>query len=266
MTQNKKIRVLVIDDDPEDAMILQRHLSVCDKYSVETEHSQDLEQALEKLGKSPFDLIFLDNKLGSGITARDIVKDLQKKKISTPIIIFTGTGDQKTAVELMKMGVYDYIVKDGCAAEVLEKTMHSTLERHTLKNKQQQSEAQIRQQKELLADVISNIPYFIFWKDRSSVYLGCNEKFAEIAGVHSPEQIVGKTDYELGWAEKQADFFIKFDKEVIESGNPLLDLEAIFVREDGKEAVFSTSKVPLKDFCGNVIGLLGICTDITERK
>jgi len=266
VTKTRKIRVLIIDDDPEDVMILQRRLGSLSRFAVEAEHSENLEQALAKLAESAFHLIFLDNKLASGITAKDIITDFKKKKIATPIIIFTGTGDQKTAVELMKMDVCDYIVKDSCSNELLEKTMHSTLDRYTLKNRQQQSEKQIRQQKELLANVISNIPYFIFWKDRNSIYLGCNGKFAEIAGVDSPEQITGKSDYELGWDTKQADFFAKFDRKVIETGEPFVDLEEVFVREDSKESVFLTSKVPLKDAYGNVIGLLGIYTDITERK
>ncbi len=62
-------------------------------------------------------------------------------------------------------------------------------------------------QRQLLQLVMDNLPECIFWKDINGVYLGCNSKFAEIAGVGSPENIVGKNDYELPWKKKETDFF-----------------------------------------------------------
>jgi PAS domain-containing protein len=59
--------------------------------------------------------------------------------------------------------------------------------------------------------VIDNIPQHIFWKDTRSVYLGCNANFAVVAGVGSPEEIVGKTDYDLPWRKDEAAFFRKID-------------------------------------------------------
>ena len=64
----------------------------------------------------------------------------------------------------------------------------------------------------------------VFWKDRGSVFRGCNAAFAEQAGL-DPAQIVGKTDLELGRTEEQADFYRECDQQVIQSGEPLLGLE-----------------------------------------
>ena len=55
--------------------------------------------------------------------------------------------------------------------------------------------------------VIDNIPQFVFWKDTRSVYLGCNRNFARAAGVGEPENIVGKTDFDLAWRREEAEFF-----------------------------------------------------------
>jgi PAS domain S-box-containing protein len=57
----------------------------------------------------------------------------------------------------------------------------------------------LQDQKGLLRNIVSHIPHFVFWKDRDSVYLGCNEVFARSAGLQCPEDIVGKTDYDLVW-------------------------------------------------------------------
>ena len=72
-----------------------------------------------------------------------------------------------------------------------------------------QAEQEVREKQQLLAHIIENIPHSIFWKDKNSVYLGCNRNFAEEAGLQDPENIVGKTDYDLAWKEQEADFFRK---------------------------------------------------------
>ena len=128
------------------------------------------------------------------------------------------------------------------------------------------ADEKIRKQQELLTNIISNIPHSVFWKNRESVYLGCNENFSRVAGAGEPDDIVGKTDYDLAWKKDEADWFVKCDKEVVESGKTLLDVEEQQLQADGKEATLLTSRVPLYDGEGNVIGLLGIYADITERK
>ncbi|MBN1508209.1 MAG: PAS domain S-box protein [Sedimentisphaerales bacterium] len=127
------------------------------------------------------------------------------------------------------------------------------------------AEEKLRQQKELLKNVISHIPHFVFWKDEDSVYLGCNEVFARSAGVGDPEHIVGKTDYDLVWKDN-ADSYRRDDKQVMDSGEPLLNFEESQTREDGRQIALLTSKVPLRDASGRVTGVLGIYADITDRK
>jgi len=264
--EKETARILLIDDDYEDAMILQRRLSNLGQYSVQSEHAEDLSSAMEKLHGDHFDLIFLDNRLGAGMTAKDMIEKLNEHQIDIPVVIITGSGSQHVAVDLMKRGAYDYITKDNITKEKIEKTLFNTLERHNLKMIQQQSEEEIRQQKELLSNIISNIPHFIFWKDKYSVYMGCNDNFAKAAGVESPDDIIGKTDYDLAWKKQEAEHYVATDKKIIKSGQPMLNVEETQLQADGKVVTILTSKVPLKDSAGNVIGILGIYADITERK
>ncbi|BCR03329.1 hypothetical protein DESUT3_03980 [Desulfuromonas versatilis] len=118
----------------------------------------------------------------------------------------------------------------------------------------------------LLANIISNIPLYVFWKGRDSAYLGCNQRFASVAGVGRPENIVGKTDEELAWRGKDAELTRLRDRQVLDSRKPLLELEETLLLADGQPATYLTSRVPLLDEAGEVIGLLGICSDITLRK
>ncbi|MEN9578864.1 MAG: hypothetical protein RJA70_1873 [Pseudomonadota bacterium] len=117
----------------------------------------------------------------------------------------------------------------------------------------------------LLQLVMDNIPQFIFWKDRQSVYLGCNQNFAEAAGVSDPSDIVGKTDFDLAWKREEAEFFRQVDQRVMTSGKAEYHIIEPQLQADGKHAWLETNKVPLFDGEGQVVGILGTFEDITQR-
>jgi len=58
----------------------------------------------------------------------------------------------------------------------------------------------------ILEEIISNIPYYIFWKDKDLNYLGANKLFAKSAGYDNPEDLIGKSDYDCCWTKEEADF------------------------------------------------------------
>lgn len=118
----------------------------------------------------------------------------------------------------------------------------------------------------LLANILNNIPHYVFWKDRDCVFQGCNLNFAKVAGIGTPENIVGKTDFDLAWGKKEAEFYRQCDQDVMESGEPLLDIEEPQLKADGRNAILLTSKVPLRNETGEVVGILGINADITEQR
>jgi PAS domain S-box-containing protein len=121
-------------------------------------------------------------------------------------------------------------------------------------------------EKALFDEVISNIPIYVFWKDREGRYLGCNQRFASVAGVGRSENIVGKTDYDLTWRREEVESRRRYERAVMEKRAPLLDVEETQLQPDGKEAVFLTSRLPLANESGEVTGVLAICADITQRK
>jgi len=123
-----------------------------------------------------------------------------------------------------------------------------------------------RQAANFLRLVVNNIPDFVFWKDRNSVYLGCNNAFAEAAGIGSPADIVGKTDYDLAWKKEESDFFVAVDRQVMESNQALYHIIEPQLQAGGKQTWLETCKVPLLDEQGQVIGILGTYLDITERR
>ena len=125
---------------------------------------------------------------------------------------------------------------------------------------------ELASQRDLFDNVLSNVPASIFWKDRNSVYLGVNDRFAHDAGLQSPQELIGKTDYDLSWTKEEADFYRQCDRKVMDSGESMLNIEESQQQADGKKIALLTSKVPLLDASGQVSGMLGIYMDVTERK
>lgn len=117
----------------------------------------------------------------------------------------------------------------------------------------------------LLQAIINNAPMRIFWKDTELRYLGCNQVFAEDAGVGCPDDLIGKDDYHLVWKEL-AELYRTDDLHVIESGMPIISYEEPQTTADGNQIVLRTSKVPLYNEADEIIGVLGIYEDITGRK
>jgi len=131
---------------------------------------------------------------------------------------------------------------------------------------QKQAAEDLRKSREMLQLVMDCIPQFIFWKDTHSVFLGCNRNFARAAGVGLPENIVGKTDYDMPWSREQAEFFRGWDRQVMQSNQPAYHIIEAQTQTDGREAWLDTTKVPLHDAAGEVVGILGMYEDITERR
>ncbi len=125
---------------------------------------------------------------------------------------------------------------------------------------------QVHQTAEFLQVVLDNIPQYIFWKDLNSVYLGCNQRWAEMAGFNNPSEVIGITEADLPWTAEETDWYLKCDRRVMETDTPMLRIKQSQLQADGKLSWRETSKLPLHDALGNVVGLLGTIEDITERK
>lgn len=131
---------------------------------------------------------------------------------------------------------------------------------------QKMKETELAESRNLLKTIIDTVPARIFWKDRESRYLGCNPIFAQDAGMASPQEIIGKVDYELSWTKEQADHYRHDDEQVINSGDPMLYYEEALNNAAGETVWIETSKVPLLSANKEIIGVLGIYQDISKQK
>jgi PAS domain S-box-containing protein len=130
-----------------------------------------------------------------------------------------------------------------------------------------QAQEDLFNSRQMLQLVLDNIPQRVFWKDRKSVYMGCNKPFAQDADDSIPDAIVGKTDYELhGVAAADATRQRTDDQVVMDTGTSKVNYEEPLNKPDGTQSWLMSSKAPLRDQSGDVIGVLGTYEDITVLK
>ena len=127
------------------------------------------------------------------------------------------------------------------------------------------AEEALKQNRNMLEHILNSVPQSVFWKDRNSVYLGCNAVFAKLVGLDDPEKIVGKTDDDLPSTPDAKASYLADDRTVMESNRPKAHIIEQAQRADKTSFWIDTTKVPLVDPSGRVYGVLGIFDDITER-
>jgi len=121
-------------------------------------------------------------------------------------------------------------------------------------------------QYKLLQNIVDTVPIRIFWKDKDSVYRGGNNLFVKDARLNNADELIGKNDFELTWSENEAKLYIDDDKAVMNSGEGKYQFEETQTTSSGESIVLSTSKVPLRDISGEIVGVVGTYEDITKRK
>lgn len=135
---------------------------------------------------------------------------------------------------------------------------------HTDISDRKQAEQALQESRNMLQLVLDTIPQRVFWKDRHSRFLGCNSAFASDFEL-TVEQIVGKTDLELPWAE-WAEFYRADDANVMHTQISKLNYEEPTSSLTGEQRWIRTSKIPLTNSLGEVIGVLGCYDDISNLK
>jgi FixJ family two-component response regulator len=129
MSTQPPIRILLVDDDVNFVKIIQHHLQKFQEQEFTTIWKQTVEDALAEVNaKTPLDVIITDYQL-PGATGLDFCLQLNQLNCQIPIIFITSTRDFKLAIEAMKLGVEDFLVKDDLTESLLPKTILNVLER-----------------------------------------------------------------------------------------------------------------------------------------
>lgn len=115
-----------------------------------------------------------------------------------------------------------------------------------------------------LHGIVENLPQLVYWKNKDFIYQGCNNLCAEVLNLQNPAQIIGKSDNDFGWTKERIEELHNIDRKIIKDGSPQIVEDIIPIKNSNR--IFLTSKTPLLDKNGNIVGVLGISTDISDMK
>lgn len=250
-----KIKILHLEDDELDAELLQDILQG-EQIDCEINLVQSKRDFQNALTKTEFDLIFSDNSLPSfdGIDALRIAKKVQP---NTPFIFFSGTIDEDVAIEAMRWGATDYVLKSKLSK--LGVTAKRVLTTYKQKKELDLATETIKENEARLRVSLSMVNVAVFQQDKDLKYVWIYQPQLD----YSNEQVIGKTDYDL-LPSDAAEIVTAIKRKAMKNNHQVRGEVEIIL--NGEANYFDLVAEPLIDEKGNIIGITGASLDITAQK
>ena len=251
------LRILLIDDDENSFVITRELLQEIDGREVLLEWADEAAAGLELILRGQHEIYLLDYRLGpdDGI---DVLRRARAAGCQSPIIILTGQTDLALDKQALEAGATDYLAKETFDVSRLKHTIRYAMEHQRLLR-------ELNTERSLLKSLMENLPDNIYFKDRDSRFLRISTAMAGWFGLKSPDEALGKTDNDF-FTEEHAAQARRDELDLMESGIPVLGLEEKETWPDGRTTWVSTSKLPLRDEDGDVVGTFGVSRDITQQQ
>jgi two-component system, cell cycle sensor histidine kinase and response regulator CckA len=252
---NQHIKVLLVEDNPGDVLLLQETLSEITLVSFDLVHVERCSAALEQLQAETFDVILLDLLLPDS-AGLETFTTIHQQVPQTPIVVLTGSSDETLALNAMQAGAQDYLVK-GCVSggDLLIRSMRYAIERKRVEAIVQERERELRTLTEHAPDIISRF-------DRDLRYRFINLAVEAVTGIAAAD-FLGKRPCEMGWPEPLVQQLEMALQSVLETGEAKT-IEQEFSPQ-GVVRYYQTRFVPEFGLDGAVEMVLGITRDITEQ-
>jgi len=264
---NVPLRILLIDDNPDDRVLVMRALKK--EFDIEVEQIKDPEGFNKALKKGNFDIVITDYQLkwDNGI---HILEKIKSRYTDCPVIMFTATGNEEIAVDAIKKGLDDYILKSPRHFIRLPVAVLAALKKVKIITEQKLAEEELRKSEEqfrLIAENTSdNIAITTF--DLKAIYLYLSPSLKTLVG-YDPEDLLSKSFFNFIHPEDKKVLFPLLKKYINQKINKLLTgkestisetIEYRFINKDGEWRNFqSTVNIVEKQ-------LISVTRDITEHR
>ena len=255
-----KISILHLEDQEADAILIKFYISKgldnFDYYFVDDEND-----FIVALKERQIDLILSDYQLPdySGMEALNFVKTNYPQ---IPFIFVTGKMGEDAAIESLLKGATDYVMKSKLErlSPAITRVLH---EAELIQNKIASDEALLHEQY-LMETLMNNIPDHLYFKDTESRFIRISKSNNPSFRIQDSAEAIGKTDFDF-FTEEHAQAAFSDEQEIIRTGRSLIKEEKE-TWADRPDTWASSTKMPLRDKEGKIIGTFGISRDITERK
>jgi len=248
---DEKVEILLIEDNPGDAGLIEEMLEEFADFPYELKSVETLNEGLSLLKERPFDVILLDLRLPDSDGINTFL-DIHARNSRIPIIILTGSNDEKIGIDAVKKGAQDYLVKGEVDGRLLKRSIKYSIER---KNAEQQIRA--------LANIVESSTDAIITESLEGIITSWNKGAEQIYG-YSTEEIIGKpiSILEPSYSDEEAQKLI----EMFKQGERINNYETLRLRKNGMIIDVSITLSPVFDASGNLTAVSVIAREITERK
>ncbi len=177
--------IVIVEDEPGINVLLQSKLEGLG-YNIAGFYTAD--EAIDFLRKEKDVILLLDYQLNDG-TAKELIMELKNEKITPPFIIMTGHGDEKIAVELMKLGALDYIIKEADFYEKIPSVLLKAINNQILRNKLKKSQEELRISEEKFRILFEILPVGVSITNKNGDIIEVNPKSEEILQVNRGDHL-----------------------------------------------------------------------------
>lgn len=254
------LRTLIVDDSENDVQLIVRELKK-GGYNPSYERVETATEMKKALKANAWDIILCDYKMPK-FNAPSAITLLKKTKTDIPLFIVSGSIGEETAVECMRLGAQDYIMKSKLSR--LCPAIARELEEVRIRNNQRQAEEELRQSEEKYRTIIENIQEGYFEIDLTGKFTFFNDATRRCLG-YSPKELMGM-NYKKYTDEENAKKLFKSYNETYKTGTTNRLLEYEIIRKDGTRRQLEGFVSLQKDSSGNPLAFRGTVRDITERK
>ena len=253
------LRFVLLEDHPDDAELIQLELAR-NGLDVEWRHVVSERDFRDALAGSPPDLVLADYTLPGfdGLTALRIALE---RSPDVPFIFVSGSLGEERAIEALKSGATDYVLKD--RLQRLPAVVNRALTEARERRERRLAEAALEEQRVLLGTLIDSLPEMIYAVDTDNRVTVVNRALLD-AIRKKREQVLGRRISEV-WAEESAADIEAQAATTMRTGRSLTDQERAWISADGAVRWFTLTHVPLRDH-GTVSGLVGTVQEVTDRK
>lgn len=251
-------RILLIEDNPGDVLLIRELLAEEPEAGFKVvADTGTLERGLALVASLEVDLVLLDLNLpdSRGI---ETFTAAHRAAPGTPIIVLTGQDESELALHAVHLGAEEYLMKGGFDSRLLVRTLRYALERSHYQKA-------LARERDFFTTLLDNIPDRIYFKDEKSRFIRINRALTKLFGLSKPEEAYGKTDADYYGAEHAREA-LEDEKRVMETGEPLLNKVEYEALQDGSRTWSLTTKLPLRDRKGRIVGTCGISREISEIK
>ena len=260
-TGNTSKTILIVDDSKSLNRLIQKALQ---REGFQVLQAFDGADALTLAASHPDSIMLLDYVLPD-MTALQVIEQLRAQAYDIPFIIMTGQGDERVAVDMMKLGAREYISKQGYFLETLPRILWRVISELDQQQRVIQAEQALRESERRFRETLENVDLIALMLDLDGRITFCNESLLRLLG-RSRDEVLGQEWFAAFLPPEIQQSLKKSFLEELARGEIFVHHENEILCASGERRLITWSNIILRDLHGNIIGTNSLGEDITERK